>query len=496
MGMRADVMAGGSCRRTIPSIAESSVDPCSACPGRTRAMSVFARNRTRQWICLLSAVMLGAIGLSAHADAAVVEGTPYSGTDTWMDDSCGYRTDVAATFSGRTSVRTGTGPATSFFFFTDNYSFREVHTDPATGRWFVVRGNGLFKDVQAKPVGGNVFEVKAMNVGQSFVVEDSTGKVAFRFAGVVTFRYLFDTGGDNVPGGQDVEFLGATVSGHDPQVSLCSAAGSLIGTGSASRLTGHPLGSTSSPLGYYEYLPPTYGQGTKKPLLVFLHGYGGTGDGSPAQLPNVINDAGIPLYIANNGWATDRPFVVLAPQHNDVPSPAYPYPCDVPFGGSCVMQLQHGYGNPLPAGSPCWAPSEVQAFLGYALTHYDVDPARVYLTGLSCGGYGVWESLGQSGATTVAAAVPIAGEGRPALGSSGCALASTPIWAFHGDADDVVNPAGSIDTINSLRTCPAPPAKDLRLTIYPQVDHNSWDHAYSGSQGQDIYSWMLGFTTN
>jgi hypothetical protein len=55
--------------------------------------------------------------------------------------------------------------------------------------------------------------------------------------------------------------------------------------------------------------------------------------------------------------------------------------------------------------------------------------------------------------------------------------------------------AGSIDTIAGLRSCPAPPAKELRLTVYPGVDHNSWDHAYSGSQGQDIYGWMLGFTT-
>ena len=102
---------------------------------------------------------------------------------------------------------------------------------------------------------------------------------------------------------------------------------------------------------------------------------------------------------------------------------------------------------------------------------------------------------GPWGEVQIAAAVPIAGDGRPALRSSGCALASVPIWAFHGDADDVVDPAGSIDTIAGLRACPAPPANELRLTVYPGVDHDSWDHAYSGSQGQDIYGWMLGFTT-
>jgi predicted peptidase len=452
------------------------------------------RRHPRWWIVVLAAVtaMAFAAGLSARAEAAAVEWTPYSGSDQFTDDGCGYPTDVAATFSGRVGVRAGTGPDAGYVFFTNNYSFREVHTDPATGRWFVVRGNGQFKDIKATPVGDNVFEVTSKESGQGLVVEDSTGKVVLRFAGVVTYRYTFDAGSNT-----EVEFQGVTLAGHFPDGSACSAAGSILGIDSASRLTAHPIGTTASPLGYYEYLPPGYGPGAKKPLLIFLHGFGENGDGTSAQLPNVISNSGIAYYIANNGWPADRPFVVLAPQHNFIESPAYPYPCDGPFGGSCLMQHQHDYGNPLPAGSACWAPSEVHDFVDYALARYNgtVDPTRVYLTGLSCGGYGVWESLAQFGAGRIAAAVPIAGDGRPALGSSGCALASAPIWAFHGDADDVVNPAGSIDTIAGLRTCPAPPAKELRLTIYPGVDHNSWDHAYSGSQGQDIYGWMLGFTT-
>jgi len=452
------------------------------------------RRRLRWWVVALAAVAAVpfAAGVPARAKAAAVEWTPYSDSAQFTDDGCGYPTAVTATYSGRVGVRAGTGPAAGYFFVTDNYAFREVHTDPATGRWFVIRGNGQFKNVKAKPVGGNVFEVTAKESGQRLVIQDSTGKVVLRTAGLATYRYTFDTGG-NVT----VDFQGVTLAGHIPGESACSAAGSILGIDSASRLTAHPIGTTASPLGYYEYLPPGYGPGAKKPLLIFLHGFGGNGDGTPAQLPNVINDAGIPYYIANNGWAASRPFIVLAPQHNAIDSPAYPYPCDVAFFASCVMQHQHHYGNPLPAGSPCWAPSEVHAFLDYALAHYNVDPTRVYLTGLSCGGYGVWESLAQFGAGKIAAAVPIAGDGRPALRSSGCTLASVPIWAFHGDADDAVNPAGSIDTITRLRTCPAPPAKQLRLTVYPGVGHEpaAWDHAYSGSQGEDIYSWMLGFTT-
>ena len=142
-------------------------------------------------------------------------------------------------------------PGRRYLFITDNYSFREVHTDPATGRWFVVRGDGQFKNVKATPVGGNVFEVTSKDSGQRFIMEDSTGKVVLRAAGVATYRYLWDTDVGDV-----VEFLGVTMAGHFPDVSLCSAAGSIFGIDSASRLTAHPLGATASPLGYYEYLHP------------------------------------------------------------------------------------------------------------------------------------------------------------------------------------------------------------------------------------------------
>jgi len=107
---------------------------------------------------------------------------------------------------------------------------------------------------------------------------------------------------------------------------------------------------------------------------------------------------------------------------------------------------------------------------------------------------GIWESLPKIGPGRIAAAVPIAGDGRPALASFGCAVGAAPVWAFAGDADDTVNPAGSIDVITALNACPSPHPEAL-LTVYPGVDHDSWDHTYSGSQGQDIYSWMLGHSS-
>ena len=94
----------------------------------------------------------------------------------------------------------------------------------------------------------------------------------------------------------------------------------------------------------------------------------------------------------------------------------------------------------------------------------------------------------------VAAAVPIAGDGRPAWSPDYCGLGETPLWAFHGEFDDVVDPLGSIEPLTRLAACPGVPADEAKLTIYPGLYHDGWDPAYSGSLGDDIYSWMLGFS--
>ena len=116
---------------------------------------------------------------------------------------------------------------------------------------------------------------------------------------------------------------------------------------------------------------------------------------------------------------------------------------------------------------------------------------RVYLTGLSCGAFGGWEYLEEHGDEQVAAAVLIAGEGRPAWETVGCALGDVPIWAFHGLLDEEVDPQGSIVPIEGLQACGAP---DAELTIYPEADHDSWTRTYAVGSEVDIYSWMLDFT--
>ena len=80
-----------------------------------------------------------------------------------------------------------------------------------------------------------------------------------------------------------------------------------------------------------------------------------------------------------------------------------------------------------------------------------------------------------------------------ATASDYCALGETPIWGFTGLLEDTVDPQGTIEPLEALQDCGVP-AERAKLTVYPDRDHNSWDPAYGGANGDDIYSWMLDFT--
>jgi predicted esterase len=445
----------------------------------------------------MSVISIGVAGIATpRVEATVVKQETFTEPYSFDYSDCGYPVHVEGEFTVTMSqLRVGKNKAESAFFYNEKHSYHEVHTNTLTGESFVQRANSTFHEVKATQVEGTVYEFTQLEAGQPFVIEDSSGRVVLRDRGVIRYHVVFDTGGDAEPGGEFIDFLGADVHGPHPGFDTrfyCEIVGSLVGiSDSSQRMTLHPTGTTASPLGYGEYLPPDYGDAGSSPLLVFLHGYGESGDGSAEQLQFLANTA-IPAYIAFDGWPNDRPFVVLAPQH-EIAGDLDPYSvCDnVEWFGSCSLTLQHDLGHPNP-GSICFTPDEVQAFLAYAIDAYDVDPHRVYLTGLSCGAFGAWEYLAKYGNSQIAAVVPIAGEGRPAYATAGCALGDVPIWAFHGLADDTVNPAGSIEPIEALQTNCSP--VDARLTTYPDVGHDSWTMTYALGATDDIYTWMLGYT--
>lgn len=226
---------------------------------------------------------------------------------------------------------------------------------------------------------------------------------------------------------------------------------------SSSRHVARPAGTvpgTSS--GYWEYVPPHYGNGDRYPLLVFWHGLGENGDGSLAALAKVPSN-GPPRLVKEDLWPEDRPFIVLSPQH---------------------------------PGNDCPSSKELDDFMRFAISHYDVDLRRVYLTGLSCGAIGSFRYLADHLDEFVAAAVLVCGDGRNAIAKVGCALGRVPIWALHGELDPTVPAAGSIEPLTQLSAC-NPPAVDAKLTIYPGVAHDSWTQTYDLSAGNDVYAWLL-----
>jgi hypothetical protein len=203
-----------------------------AVPGRTDyreeiAMNVDVIVRGSRRLAKLGAVIsLGLIALSAvPADATMYQKVQsYSGTEVFDYTLCGLDIHEVFTFSGKMSIRTGTGDLAGAFFGHDNYQYLDTFTNIDNGKFFTISANGLNQDVQATHVEGSIFEFVTHQVGQPYVVRDMSGAVVLRDRGSLSFTYLFDTGGDNVPGGTFLEDVSLRVSGPHPGFFLDEAA--------------------------------------------------------------------------------------------------------------------------------------------------------------------------------------------------------------------------------------------------------------------------------
>ena len=119
------------------------------------------------------------------------------------------------------------------------------------------------------------------------------------------------------------------------------------------------------------------------------------------------------------------------------------------------------------------------------LSEYRADPARVYLTGLSYGGYGTWY-MATAHPQRWAAIAPMCGGGNPALAAR-LADVQMPVWIFHGGRDEVVAPKYSYEMANALEEAGH---QSVRLTIHEDLPHNCRDRVYAG---EDLYNWLLQF---
>ena len=168
---------------------------------------------------LIGACLL-ALSVVVPVSATMAVRERYAGSDAWSYDDCGTDVDVTAEFGGHVQIRAGAGQDASAFFVQDNYWYRETHVRRSDGKSATIAGNGLLKETRATRIEGSVFTFTAVNAGQLFTFRDGDGAILLRDRGALVVTILFDTLGDDVPGGDFLGFVDRSVHGQFPGLSV------------------------------------------------------------------------------------------------------------------------------------------------------------------------------------------------------------------------------------------------------------------------------------
>lgn len=256
---------------------------------------------------------------------------------------------------------------------------------------------------------------------------------------------------------------------------------------------------------FFVYLPTGYYSDPDRqwPVLMFLHGNGERGNGRD-ELGYVLNHG--PLYEA---WIQkkDLPFIMIVPQlpmfgmdeHadylrdrklSDIPQrmpggvPARParFATPQPMDGVAAPESMADVPITLPNG---WDRIETDliSMLARVEREYQVDSRRLYLTGLSYGGFGTWY-IASKHPERFAAIAPVVGWGHPDL-MAPIAEARLPLWAFAAGRDPVVSIEHFYPGLNELETLGHPA---VRFTNHEDMGHDAWVRVY---QSDDLYQWLL-----
>ena len=185
------------------------------------------RNRVRRTLAAAAALTTVA---AAAAPASVIEKGRIVDESYGFAYDCGFPVEVTGTASGNFRLREGTGDDATAFFSLDRLSFREIHTNALTGEWFSVSGHFANNEVGATRVEGSLFEFRIIKAGPVARIEDSDGNLVSRDRGVLRRTILFDTGGDQEPGGEFVDLVDLDLAGPHPSFDRrCDVATELIG---------------------------------------------------------------------------------------------------------------------------------------------------------------------------------------------------------------------------------------------------------------------------
>ncbi len=233
------------------------------------------------------------------------------------------------------------------------------------------------------------------------------------------------------------------------------------------QVTRNVTASNGTYIGFYEFKPYNYNANPtrKYPLIIFLHGIGERGNGT-TELPRVLTWA-IPNYCANGATMTfnvngqEESFLTLSPQ------------------------LSLSWGN--------WQPFYVEEMIKWAKQTMRVDTNRIYLTGLSLGGGGVWKYATSSAAAakSLAAIAPVCGTCDY---TNFCNIAQNRVgvWAFHAQDDGTVGVGCTFNAINQINACS--PVVKPRQSIYPDGGHFIWNRSFDTTHNihtPNMYEWLL-----
>ncbi|GAA5038642.1 hypothetical protein GCM10011506_36710 [Marivirga lumbricoides] len=238
------------------------------------------------------------------------------------------------------------------------------------------------------------------------------------------------------------------------------------------------LGSTSAAFGYYIYLPGGYNESKANyPVMVFLHGKSERGDGTdnPEILDKVLRN-GPPKMIEKGEWSTTYPMIVVSPQYHGTT----------------------GNANNWGAGDA----DNLKEFIEHLLSSYRINKRRIYLTGLSHGGNGVYDYLTnvEDSVNYIAAAAPVAAYGaKKGVEKS----RNTPVWVFVGDKDGA-NVSTSKEFVRLYNEQQPVPVHRAKISVYNNVGHDVWTRTYNGEGmgtvdskydpfDMSLYDWMFQF---
>ena len=205
--------------------------------------------------------------------------------------------------------------------------------------------------------------------------------------------------------------------------------------------------------------PRNYDPTRKYPLVLFLHGAGERGEDNKAQMIHGVS------RFAEADSRQEFPCFVVVPQ--------------CPKGKRWV-EVDWTLDSHRQPAEPSAPMQQTLGLLGALQKEFSIDARRLYVTGLSMGGFGVWDLISRQ-PTMFAAAVPVCGGGDEMTANL---LVKTPIWAFHGDKDGVVKVSRSQNMIEAIRKAGGKP----RYTEYEGVGHNAWVRAY---QEPDLLKWLF-----